>query len=172
MPETLMPATDKNENPMNLLAIDPGTHDSAFVLYDGDRPTRFGIMTNIGILGIVHQHDGPIVCEMIQCQGMPVGLETFETAYWIGRYWERAGRIHRMYRSDVKSFLCGSMKAKDSNIRQALIDKWGGKELAIGRAKSPGPLFGISSHCWSALAIAVTFCESEKFKGARMEVAT
>ena len=159
---------------MNLISIDPGQHDSAYVRYDGNRPTDFGIITNGIMLTIIRQHEGPTVCEMIQCQGMPVGLETFETAYWIGRFWEVAmqwGNFHRVYRSDVKMHLCQSMRAKDSNIRQALIDKFGGKELAIGRAKSPGPLFGISSHCWSALAIAVTFCESEKFKGARMELA-
>jgi hypothetical protein len=44
------------------------------------------------------------------------------------------------------------MKAKDANIRQALIDKIGPQ----GTKKDPGPTYGISKDVWSALAIAVT----------------
>jgi hypothetical protein len=42
------------------------------------------------------------------------------------------------------------MRAKDANIRQALIDKLG----AVGTKKAPGPLYGISGHLWAALAVA------------------
>jgi len=88
---------------------------------------------------------------------MPVGIETFETCYWIGAMChEYNGK--RIYRSTVKHHLCGSSKAKDANVRQALIDRFGpGRELAIGTKKNPGPLYGISSHCWAALALAVTY---------------
>ena len=62
-----------------------------------------------------------------------------------------------IYRKDVKLHLCGSPRAKDSNIRQALIDRFGpGKEKAIGLKKTPGPLYGVKSHVWAALAVAVT----------------
>lgn len=156
---------------MNILAIDPGTHDSAFVVYD-QRPLEFGIVSNSSLLTRLHSRPSPVVCEMLSCQGMPVGLETFETAYFIGQVMAaqlNAGlSFHRVYRGDVKMHLCGTMKAKDPNIRQALLDKWGGKDQAIGRKASPGPLYKLSSHAWSALAVAVTFCESEKFKQQRM----
>jgi len=49
------------------------------------------------------------------------------------------------------------MKAKDANIRQALIDKLG----PVGTKKSPGPLWGVKSHIWSALAVAVTALETK-----------
>ena len=55
-----------------------------------------------------------------------------------------------LFRKDIKIHLCGTMKAKDANIRQALIDKHG----KVGTAKNKGPLYGISSHLWSALAVA------------------
>ncbi|MGH7470493.1 MAG: hypothetical protein ACRENP_21315 [Longimicrobiales bacterium] len=48
--------------------------------------------------------------------------------------------------------LCKNPKAKDQNIRQALIDLLG----APGTKKNPGPTYGISGDAWSALAIAVT----------------
>ena len=65
-----------------------------------------------------------------------------------------------VYREDVKLHLCGSPRAKDANIRQALIDRWGGKAEAVGTVKKPGPLYGVKSHAWSALAVAVTALET------------
>lgn len=59
-------------------------------------------------------------------------------------------------RRAVKLALCGDSRAKDANIRQALIDRFGGS-AAIGRKAAPGPLYGISRDVWSALAIAVTY---------------
>jgi hypothetical protein len=107
----------------------------------------------------------PVACEMVACYGMPVGSTTFETVLWIGRFWaaclgtERAW--HLVYRKDVKIALCNSMKAKDANIRQALLDMYepsgGGKVPQVGTKNAPGPLYGVKSHAWSALAIAITF---------------
>lgn len=97
----------------------------------------------------------PMSVEMIACYGMPVGAETFQTCLMIGRLqeiWEQKGNpIRLVYRREVKIHLCGTMKAKDPNIRQALIDRLG----VVGTKKNPGPLLGVSSHLWSALAVAV-----------------
>ncbi len=35
----------------------------------------------------------------------------------------------------------------------------GTKEAAIGKKASPGPLYGVSSHAWQALAVAVVVAE-------------
>jgi len=43
------------------------------------------------------------------------------------------------------------MRAKDANIRQALLDLIGPQ----GTKKTPGPTYGIKSHTWAALAVAV-----------------
>ena len=70
-----------------------------------------------------------------------------------------------VYRKDVKLHLCGDLRAKDANIRQALIDLFGpGKERAIGKKKTPGPLYGIRKHEWSALAVAVTYHDRAKLE--------
>jgi hypothetical protein len=52
-------------------------------------------------------------------------------------------------------FLCGSMKAKDSSIRQAIIDRYR-KPDGKCPTKKGGPLHGISGDCWAALAVALT----------------
>lgn len=150
---------------MILLGIDPGTTHSGCVWFDGTRVVQSVFMDNGHVLVRLGefrdvQFDA-VACEMFQCQGMPVGKETFETAYWIGRFMGRCGVTwHRVYRNEVKLHLCGSVRAKDANIRQALLDRWGGKS-AVGTRKAPGPLYGVTGHCWSALAVAVTAWDRE-----------
>lgn len=101
-----------------------------------------------------------LAIEMIASYGMPVGREVFETCVWIGRFIEAWGGPYTLvYRKDVKLHLCGQPRAKDSNIRQALIDRYGGKDRAVGKKATPGPLYGVSADVWSALAIAVTFAD-------------
>jgi len=61
--------------------------------------------------------------------------------------------------------LCKNNRAKDANIRQALLDRFpatgGGKAPQIGTKKQPGPLYGVTSHLWSALAVAVTWADTQ-----------
>ena len=51
----------------------------------------------------------------------------------------------------IKVHLCESARAKDGNVRQALIDRIG----AQGTKKKPGPTYGVSKDVWAALAVAV-----------------
>lgn len=140
---------------MKILAIDPGTTASAYVLWDGESVHVKGFTPNDDLLALLRSGDlmpyDAVAIEMVACYGMPVGREVFETCVWIGRFTERAKQpVRLVYRKDVKLHLCGSPRAKDGNIRQALIDKHG----APGTKKQPGRLFGVSSHIWAALAVA------------------
>jgi len=151
---------------MRLLAIDPGPEHSGFVLYDGEKPVEFGKPVNDMILGLIDTLDAhALAIEMIASYGMPVGRETFETCVWIGRFWERwlRGEVRParlVYRREVKLHLCDSPRAKDANVRQALIDRYGGKEKAIGKKATPGPLHGVSGDVWAALGVAVTVADA------------
>jgi hypothetical protein len=157
---------------MNLLAIDPGNIESAIVLYDTDtgHPVTWLKAENAAIRAYLHKTIAEtLAVEMIASYGMPVGREVFETCVWIGRFcetWQGVSRPQQeprmVYRADVKLHLCNSRKAKDANVRQALIDKFGpGKELAIGKKASQGPLYGLTGDCWAALGVAVTASETE-----------
>lgn len=158
---------------MKLLAIDPGPVQSAWLLYDASdqRPLSFGKDPNevvqFDVMDPLSMNDCPLLAiEMVASYGMPVGREVFETCVWIGRFIERWGGASHdfrlVYRGDVKLHLCGTKRAKDPHVRQALIDKWGTKETAIGKKASPGPLYGIVTDVWSALAVAVTAAETEE----------
>ena len=147
---------------MTLLAIDPGTTESAWVLWRDGAPRLFAKEPNAAVRLLVRDPPEPIdrvAVEMVASYGMPVGREVFETVRWIGRFEESAGQVPvvLVYRQEVKLHLCHSAKANDAAIRQALLDRFGpGREQAIGTKKAPGPLYGISGDVWSALAIAVT----------------
>ncbi len=153
---------------MMLLAIDPGTTESAFVTLDDLRIVTARIVPNEQLLDLIAQTFGfqALAIEMIEGLGMPVGKETFETVWWIGRFCQ-ASRVpfHRVYRKDVKLHICGNPRAKDANIRQALLDKFGPPIVKVrgpkgGMKNQPGPTHGISKHMWAALAVGVTFLEA------------
>lgn len=142
---------------MKILAIDPGTTESAYVHFVDGEVLDVGKVSNSLMLSILDEYDDcdAICIEMIASYGMPVGAEVFETCVWIGRFMEAAGpeRVTRITRLKVKSFLCHSAKAKDANIRQALIDLLGPQ----GTKKAPGPTYGISGDMWAALSVAVAY---------------
>ena len=148
-----------------LLALDPGNTESAWLLYDTatGRPTSWAKQPNADLLLTISDIDADeLVIEMVASYGMAVGAEIFDTCVWIGRFIERwHGPYRLIYRPDVKLHLTQSRRAKDANIRQALIDRYGpGKAVAIGLKATPGPLYGLSRDCWSALAVAVTAADA------------
>lgn len=147
---------------MIILAIDPGTTVSGWCLLSSGMLVGTGVEDNPTILERIQEvyHNNPgahLAIEMIASFGMPVGAETFRTVWWTGRFAERwlswSYRLPiEVFRKDVKLHLCGTHKAKDPNIRQSLIDRLG----APGTKKAPGGTFGVKSHAWSALAVAIT----------------
>jgi hypothetical protein len=152
---------------MLTLALDPGTTQTGWVEYDDDsqRVLDSGVMPNAEILELIEcpSRAHRLVIEMIASYGMPVGREVFETCVWIGRFqqaWRDPDAVTLVYRKDVKLHLCGTPRAKDPNVRQAIIDLFpatgGGKTPQIGTKAQPGPLYGVSSHAWPALGVAIT----------------
>lgn len=165
---------------MRLLAIDPGPELSALVTYDTTTglPVQWRKYDNSDMLERLDiTHCDQLAIEMVASYGMAVGATVFETCVWAGRFIERwlvdigsrcrltpdvrRPEPRRVYRKDVKLHLCGVTRAKDTNIRQALIDRYGpGKERAVGLKASPGPLYGMKADCWAALAVAITAAET------------
>lgn len=150
-----------------LLAIDPGNIESAYVIVDDNlKPVEFGKIPNEDMLATINSatYYGKITevaIEMVACYGMPVGAEVFDTCVWIGRFIQEAegfADITYVYRKDEKIHLCGNMRAKDANIRQALIDRFG----VVGTKKNKGWFYGFRSDIWSAYAVAVTYHDMKK----------
>jgi hypothetical protein len=157
---------------MRVLSIDPGCAESAYVItYDDDfRPVEIGKVENRIMREIVKREriarSAQVVVEMISSYGMPVGREVFETCVAIGRFVEIAGSAELVLRSEVKLHVCGSARAKDGNIRTALIDRFATHDLKNGKGtkKNPDWFYGFRADVWQAYALAVTYIDKIKEK--------
>lgn len=152
------------------MAIDPGNEFSAYVVWDGEKILEKGKVANKVMLGTLFAYglnypNGELCIEQIAHYGtgMPAGKTVFDTCLWIGRYFqhwvELMDRDPRLIeRRKVKLHICGSARAKDGNVRQSLIDRYG----EPGTKKEPGMLYGVSADVWQALGLAVTAWEVQE----------
>ena len=165
-----------------ILAIDPGSEQSGWVIMDTDdgQLVDFGKSDNETLLSVVRSlfpnRIMGLVIEQIQPRyGLQMGWATLDTMRWVGRF-EEAARpvpVSRLVRSEILRHL-GVVTAPrkgekrvsaDSGVRQALIDRYGGtggKAAAIGLKASPGPLYGVSKDAWAALAVACTWADQHE----------
>lgn len=152
-----MKTTEADEH--TILAIDPGTTESAYVIWDGVSIISFDILENQELLDKLQHWVGapfPLVIEQVRSYGMPVGATVFDTVFWSGRFYQAwKFRAYQMPRLDVKQHICHDSRAKDSNIRQALIDRF--EPGLKPRQRPKGMLKGISNDCWAALGLAATW---------------
>ena len=155
-----------------ILAIDPGNAESAYceVNVEALRPLDFAKVKNEALLemlyGSLFDGESAVVIERVASYGMAVGREVFETCEWVGRFTEAASAIdlpvEYVYRREEKLHICGDSRAKDANIRRALIDRFAKHDLRTGRGtkREPDWFYGFAGDIWAAYAVAVTFIET------------
>ena len=186
-----------------ILCIDPGTRTTGWIILDPPAPGCRGELPHL------IEHGNTAAGEFLEwlrfCRsrgvteaaiehvghygtGMSAGADVFETCILIGRMIEilHPLSVTKVRRQSIKTQFCGRATAKDSNVRQALIDRWGGDALALGAKKCPtckgkgwkgrgrptchacggsgweirpGPLHRVTNHAWSALAVGVYYWE-------------
>ena len=176
---------------MKILGIDPGNVETAYCFLDTSlkQPVvGFDKLKNEEVIKIVEESIidpglDVVFIEMIASYGMPVGKTVFDTCVFIGELVrlckEYNQECYLITRNAIKIEICKSMKAKDSNIRQALIDIYGGieatKKIKCIKCKGKGTfkkaicplcqgknsikigqLHGMAKDEWSALAVATT----------------
>lgn len=149
-----------------IFAIDPGTIESGWVLFSGSGVIDSGVSDNHDLLRWVQagQNADLLAIEVMQASYGTVGRETIDTMMWAGRFWQAwrdPASVKLISRQAAKAHVCnGNTKASDSGVRQALLEMFpatgGGKTPQVGVKSRPGPLYGVSSHAWAALAVAVT----------------
>lgn len=149
-----------------LLAVDPGNEKSAFSIIDEQtyKPIESNKVENeklIQLLPIFIEGYKIKTCaiELVTSYGMPVGKPVFDTCIYIGRLTQvciaNNVEYHYIPRMAVKMNICKDSRAKDSNIRQALINRFG----EVGTKKNPGFFYGFKEDIWSAFAIGVTYLD-------------
>jgi hypothetical protein len=145
---------------MTILAIDPGTTTSGVVSYCAFSQRvewAKSDMPNEGVLVAVRDGNYDLLaCESIEAMYAHVGKETIRTIRFTGRIEEAGNAIGKPARllstHDVKKLVCGTASAKDSAVRQAIIDRLG----APGTKGEKGATYGVTKHAWRALALALT----------------
>ena len=160
---------------MRVLAIDPGNTRSAYCIINEKtlKPLQFGIEENEAIRELLQDKlytkwPTQVVIEMVASYGMPVGEEVFDTVRWIGRFeqiciqfsGEEPALVKRM---EEKMHICHNSRARDSNIRRALIDRFAAHDKKNGRGtkKNPDWFYGFKADIWAAYAVGITYIETK-----------
>jgi len=145
-----------------IIAIDPGEKKSAIIkitknagkILNGYLPPQ--IATNDKILSILEDagYDNFIVIEDFEPRGHPLGKDSITTIKWIGRFIQKPTcPTYVLPRRRVKALLGVGKKGTDAKVRAAMIAHFG----KPGTKAKPGPTYGITSHLWQALGLAVAF---------------
>lgn len=149
-----------------IVAIDPGCLRSAILLWNGSEVMDKSILDNQEVLRRIAGFEDELksvpsrlLIEKVESYGMPVGREVFETVFWSGRFvqaWSERynDRVFMIPRREIKLHHCNSARAKDPNIRAALLDKYG---TTITK--------GIHKDAWAAFALASYYTEKEDQNG-------
>lgn len=147
-----------------IIGLDPGPKESAYASWDSLEKKLLicGRLTNDETLILIESMKYKpvpvtLAIEQIRGYGMAVGNEVFDTVEWIGRFYQQAKvnevEVILIPRMEIKRIVCdGARTAKDKDVREALIYKYGD----VGTKKSPGPLYGCAGDVWAALACAVS----------------
>lgn len=159
---------------MKILAIDPGNQDSGYCVMDEQyKPLQHGKERNADLIRMIYNGDlaaDRCIIEMVASYGMPVGKEVFDTCVWIGRFMQAAEdaigdeMTDRIYRIEEKQCICHDSRAKDANIRKALIDRFADHDMKNGKGtkKDPDWFYGFAADEWAAYAVGVTWLEKQK----------
>ena len=149
---------------MIVLAIDPGPKTSGVVAYGIEKgltyaASKASIDDALEVIGF--QGVGLVAIERVQSYGIPGGT-LLETSEVVGRLQQRAIDmglpVTLLYRREVLQWLDVAGKGnRDALVKERLSEMHGcrGWRQAVGTKKAPGPLYGVSGHAWSALAVAV-----------------
>lgn len=156
-----------------VLAVDPGNIESAWALVDTldvyGQPIDIGKRDNEYVRQVVRTfRNQTVAIEMVASYGMAVGATVFETCVEIGRFVELAPRAKLVYRADIKLHHCRAKTANDSNIKQALIDRFAPHATNHGKGtkKQPGWFYGFKADIWQAYALAVYVADTTREKAA------
>ena len=144
-----------------VMGIDPGPTHSAYCLVrhdysivDARKVPNAHLDLDDRTIGSDFCQIAEIAIEGLACYGRPVGKETFETAYMVGRVLEQADRAMTpctiYHRPEYANAIAGTGKVTDAVLYQAL-------RLRFGEATKGGPLYVLKgeSDLRSAYAVAV-----------------
>ncbi len=157
-----------------ILGLDPGSVESAFVVYQKGKIIDMGLIPNTDMRRKLvwlrnKYHPDVLAIERLANYGKIVGADIMDTGFWAGRFVECWGfAFIRVYRKKVKAYLGLGPNTNDAQVNKCVGDYFSptgqtskGRPSLKGVGKYPGPLYGVHDDIWAALAIAVAVDENE-----------
>ena len=174
---------------MNIITIDPGNVSSGYAIERNGKLVEYGKIKNNELEQIIKENKFDVAAiEMIVSYGMSIGKTTIDTIYFIGKFSNilenNNCKVYLISRPNIKLNVCLNSLSKDKNVRQAVIEYYGGFEVAIGGIKckvckgkgwfkkrtnicelcngkgyeyEKGPLYNARADMWSAIAIIIAY---------------
>lgn len=142
---------------MIICGIDPGPETSGLCVWDTDKQEILARneMCENNLIIYTAEYERKVdkyIIEDIACFGMAVGKSVFDTLKAIGRLQERLD-YQMVFKNDIQLHFCNTKKAKDTNIKRVLLDRFGEK----GTKKNPGITYGLSNHAWDSFALCIWY---------------
>ena len=156
-----------------IIGVDPGQTKSGAVLlqgkhvldsvYDENNQILERILTWAATSAVDDLRQVCLCVELTEPRGQILGHALHDTIMFCGELKQilhepvNLIRLHRprpcrgMTSRKVRQTLTGDGQASDARVKQVLRDRWGGGS----QRKKTDPLYGITGHCWDALAVAV-----------------
>jgi len=167
------------KNSKIIIGVDPGPTSSGQVVVDGAIFPPIVLESNDEIeekdLLITKYKAKIVVSEWIVSYSSAIGFSVLDTARLVGRIEERAGvkgmEFHKLTRPQVGLELTGKSTPKKAQVNEAIRELYremkpdslgGGKNAVVGTKKHPGPLYGIKSHAWDALAVVIAWMSKNR----------
>jgi len=144
---------------MIILAIDPGSKESAYCFFDTAtlQPRTFEKIDNTKMRELITTtYYNHLVIEQLKSYGAVIGDTILDTAVHIGRFIQCAETDFTLVpRKTVVSVLCHSGRAGDKEIRQVLLDRY--KTLKMS-----------NTDVRSAIALALVWTELQNEKAGKL----
>lgn len=138
-----------------VLAVDPGPVQSGIVKFDGERVLFAGVLPNEDVLKIIADDNSDVMAiELFVATGQPLADESLYTVRWEERFRLASGdpeQVLMIPRRAVKKAVGVDHRATDAGVNAAIVRLVGEK----GTKANPGPCYGVKSHAWAALGVAV-----------------
>jgi hypothetical protein len=151
---------------MVILGVDAGCgHTAGFrirILPEGPPEVLEHVdLHNQEFLEWIYEAEADVVVFESMLSNGGAGQEVVDTAYWNGRFWTAAEYSGKatvgLTRRAVRVLLFGKDMGGDADVIQYCAATYGfpSHKEAKGTAKNKGPLYGVVSHKWQALGVAL-----------------
>lgn len=175
---------------MYILAIDTGSHDSAYVLYNEDTQ-QLADKNKLPNLQCIQKFKkyldkgqiSKVLIEQTSSNGIPVGMEVFMNCeiigFFVGFLKQYPVSVELIFRKTVKMALCGAIrKVTDASVNLMVREEFGEDNTQKrpnlfyfnDEVKENNGLQWMNNDVWASLAIILTYLRDKNVQSTQTEI--